>query len=108
MARSAEVSFVVSQVAVMPRRSMPRLETRSDRAGALFRMEQAITVPRWRPRTPGPELRLTSPASERSKEDSTTSWTRGGGCIFLLPQRKRDGTDSKDSKRACDIVSMLL
>ena len=62
-ARSAGVSFVVSQVSVMPKRSMLLLATRSERAGALSRMERALTVPRRRPRTPGPGLRLTSSAS---------------------------------------------
>ena len=53
--------------------SMLLLATRSDRAGALSRMERALTVPRRRPRTPGPGLRLTSPASKRSKENSKSS-----------------------------------
>ena len=42
-ARSAEVSFVVSQVSVMPGRSMPLLVTRSYRAGALSCIEWALT-----------------------------------------------------------------
>ena len=84
------------------------LAIRSDRAGALSRMEWALTFLRQRPRTPGPGLRVTSPASKRSKEKSKSSWTRGGGRIFLLSQRKRDGTDFKDGESAHDIVSVLL
>ena len=58
---------MVSQVSVMPKRSMLLLATMSDRAGALSHMERALTVPKWRPRTPGP-------ASKRSKENSKSSW----------------------------------
>ena len=75
MATSAEASFVVSQVSVMPRRSIPLLVTRSDIAGALTHMEWALTIPRRKTRTLGPGLRLTSPASKRSKEKSKSSWT---------------------------------
>ena len=39
---------------------------------------------------------------------SKSSWTRGGGRIFLLPQRKRDGIDSKDGERVCDIASVVV
>ena len=53
---------MVSQVSVMPRRSMLLLATRSDRAGASSHMERALTVPRQIRRTPGPGLRLISPA----------------------------------------------
>ena len=43
---------MISQVSVMPRRSIPLLAARSDRAGALSGMERALKVPRRRPRTP--------------------------------------------------------
>ena len=45
-ARSLEVSLVVSQVSVIPRRSIPLRTTRSDSAGALALIERALTVPR--------------------------------------------------------------
>ena len=61
---------MVNQVAVIPRRSMPLLEARSDRAGALSGMEWALTVLRWKPHTPGPGLRLTSPAIKKRKSQN--------------------------------------
>ena len=99
---------MVSQVSVMPKRSMLLLATRSERAGALSRMERALTVPRRRPHTQGPGLRVTYPVSKRSKEKSKPSWTLGGGRIFLVQQRERDGAGSKDGERVRDIASVLL
>ena len=68
--RCAEDSLLVSQVSVMPGRSMLLWVMRSDRAVALFRMEQAFTVPRWRLRPPRPGFRLTSStgATYRSRD----------------------------------------
>ena len=97
-----------SHASVMRRRSMPLLVTRSDRAGTLSCMQWSLTVLRWRPRTSGPVLRLTSPASKRSKEKSKLSCNQGGGHIFLLPQRKRDGIDSKGFNSAGDVANMLF
>ena len=47
-ARSLEVFLMVSYVSVIPKRSMPLLTTRSDRAGALSLIERVLTVPRRR------------------------------------------------------------
>ena len=108
LARSAEVSLVVSHVSVMPRRSMPLLVTRSNGSWHLIPYGTGIAVPRWRQHTPGPGLKLTLHVSKRSKEKSKVSRTLAGGRIFLLPQRKRDGMDSKDGEREPDIASVLL
>ena len=74
---------MVSHISVMPRRSMPLPVTRSDRASALSCMERALTVPRQGLYTPGPGLRLTSPASKLSKKNSNSSQIWGGGRFLL-------------------------
>ena len=98
--RSAEGSLVVSQVSVMPRRSILLLAMRSDRAGALSRMERALTVPRRRLHTPGPGFRLTSPSSNRSRDMSKFSWIQGRWPhLPISAQRKSEGTNSKEGER---------
>ena len=57
-ARSLEASLMVSQVSVIPKRLMPLLTTRSDRAGALSLIEQALTVPRQRFGATAPGFKL--------------------------------------------------
>ena len=99
-ARSLEVSFVVSQVSVIPRRSIPLLNTRSDRAGALSLIERALPVPRRRFGATGPGCKLTSPASSKSRDKPRFNLTRGGSRIFLFAQRRRDGIRSNDGDRA--------
>ena len=107
-ARSLEVSLVVSQVSMIPRRSIPLLTTRSDRAGALSLIEWALTVPRRRFCTTGPEFKLTSPASSKSRDKPRFNLTRGGSRILLLAQRKGDGIRSNDGDRAQDITKESL
>ena len=60
--RSAEVSLVVSRVSMMPR-SILLLVMKSEKTGALSRLEQACTVPRRRLNTPEPGFRLSSTKS---------------------------------------------
>ena len=99
---------MVSQVSVMPRRSIPLLTTRSDRAGALSLIEQALTVPRRRFGATGPGFKITSPASSKSRDKSTFNFTRGGSRILLFAQRKRDGIRSNDGDRVGDITKESL
>ena len=72
-ARSAEVSLVVSQVSVIPRRSIALTAMRSKRAGALSHIEQVLIVPSRRLHSLGPQFRLTSPVSNR-RRDTPTFW----------------------------------
>ena len=102
-ARSPEVSFVVSQVSVIPRRSIRLLTTKSDRTAALSLIDRAFTVPRRRFGLSGPGFKLTSPASSKSRDRPRFNLTRGGGRIFLLAQRKREGIFSNEGDRARDI-----
>ena len=107
-ARSLEVSLMVSQVSVIPKRSMPLLTTRSDRAGASSLIERALTVPRRRFGATGPGFKLTSPASSRSRDKPRFNLTLGGSRILLFAERKRHGIRSNDGDRARDITKESL
>ena len=99
---------MVSQVSVIPKRSMPLLTTRSDRAGALSLIERALTVPRRRFGATRPGFKLTSPASSNSGDKPRFNLTRGGSCILLFAQRKRNGIRSNDGDRARNITKESL
>ena len=82
---------MISHVSVMPRRSMALLVARSNRADALSRMERALTVPRRRPCAPGPGLRLTLPASNRSKENHNEAGPGVVAAFFFYCKAKEMG-----------------
>ena len=99
---------MVSQVPVIPRRSIPLLTTRSGRAGALSLIEWALTVPGRRFGATGPGFNLTSPASSKSRDKPRFNLMRGGSCILVFAQRKRGGIRSNDGDRARDITKESL
>ena len=99
---------MVSLVSVIPRRSIPLLTTKLDRAGALSLIERSLTVPRRRFGARGPGLKLTYPASRKSRDKPRFNLTRGGSCIIPFVQRKRDENRSNDSDRARDFTKEYL
>ena len=107
-ARSLEVSLVVSQVSVIPRRSIPLLITRSDRAGDFYLVERALTIPRRRFDVTGPGFKLTSLASSKSRDKPRFNSTLSGSRILVFAQMKADEIRSNYSDRVRDITKESL
>ena len=104
MAKSAEVSFGVSQISGMLRGSISLLFTRSDGAETFSHMGLTVAFPTRRPHTSGPVIRRTSPENKSRKENSKLSLTR----VFLLLQRKRDGTEYKDGENCEKYIHQVI